>query len=173
MFCPISLMDFIRVIKKEEKFYVKKIEQMTEELVQRVIPNEYEMVDVEYVKEAGEMYLRILIDKDGGMTIDDCVELSGIIGSELDKKDYIKDAYNLEISSPGLDRTLKKDRDFVREKGKDVEVKLFKKDDNYGKEFVAVLEGLDENGSVVFRIDDNLVAFDKKEIAKINLYLEF
>lgn len=151
----------------------KKIEQMTEELVQRVIPNEYEMVDVEYVKEAGEMYLRILIDKDGGMTIDDCVELSGIIGSELDKKDYIKDAYNLEISSPGLDRTLKKDRDFVREKGKDVEVKLFKKDDNYGKEFVAVLEGLDENGSVVFRIDDNLVSFDKKEIAKINLYLEF
>lgn len=151
----------------------KKIEQMTEELVQRVIPNEYEMVDVEYVKEAGEMYLRILIDKDGGMTIDDCVELSGIIGSELDKKDYIKDAYNLEISSPGLDRTLKKDRDFVREKGKDVEVKLFKKDGNYGKEFVAVLEGLDENGSVVFRIDDNLVAFDKKEIAKINLYLEF
>lgn len=151
----------------------KKIEQMTEELVQRVIPNEYEMVDVEYVKEAGEMYLRILIDKDGGMTIDDCVELSGIIGSELDKKDYIKDAYNLEISSPGLDRTLKKDRDYVREKGKDVEVKLFKKDDNYGKEFIAVLEGLDENGSVVFRIDDNLVAFDKKEIAKINLYLEF
>lgn len=151
----------------------KKIEQMTEELVQRVIPNEYEMVDVEYVKEAGEMYLRILIDKDGGMTIDDCVELSGIIGSELDKKDYIKDAYNLEISSPGLDRTLKKDRDFVREKGKDVEVKLFKKDGNYGKEFVAVLEGLDENGSVVFRIDDNLVSFDKKEIAKINLYLEF
>ena len=151
----------------------KKIEQMTEELVQRVIPNEYEMVDVEYVKEAGEMYLRILRDKDGGMTIDDCVELSGIIGSELDKKDYIKDAYNLEISSPGLDRTLKKDRDYVREKGKDVEVKLFKKDDNYGKEFIAVLEGLDENGSVVFRIDDNLVAFDKKEIAKINLYLEF
>ena len=151
----------------------KKIEQMTEELVQLVIPNEYEMVDVEYVKEAGEMYLRILIDKDGGMTIDDCVELSGIIGSELDKKDYIKDAYNLEISSPGLDRTLKKDRDYVREKGKDVEVKLFKKDDNYGKEFIAVLEGLDENGSVVFRIDDNLVAFDKKEIAKINLYLEF
>lgn len=151
----------------------KKIEQMTEELVQRVIPNEYEMVDVEYVKEAGEMYLRILIDKDGGMTIDDCVELSGIIGSELDKKDYIKDAYNLEISSPGLDRTLKKDRDYVREKGKDVEVKLFKKDDNYGKEFIAVLEGLDENGNVVFKIDDDIVTFDKKEIAKINLYLEF
>lgn len=151
----------------------KKIEQMTEELVQLVIPNEYEMVDVEYVKEAGEMYLRILIDKDGGMTIDDCVELSGIIGSELDKKDYIKDSYNLEISSPGLDRTLKKDRDFVREKGKDVEVKLFKKDENYGKEFIAVLEGLDENGNVVFKIDDDIVTFDKKEIAKINLYLEF
>ena len=102
----------------------KKIEQITEELVLRVLPDEYEMVDVEYVKEAGEMYLRILIDKDSGMTIDDCVKLSGIIGDEIDKKDYIKDAYNLEISSPGLDRTLKKDRDFIREKGKDVEVKL-------------------------------------------------
>ncbi|EFM39465.1 hypothetical protein HMPREF0379_0764 [[Eubacterium] yurii subsp. margaretiae ATCC 43715] len=151
----------------------KKIEQITEELVLRVLPEEYEMVDVEYVKEAGEMYLRILIDKDGSMTIDDCVKLSGIIGDEIDKKDYIKDAYNLEISSPGLDRTLKKDRDFVREKGKDVEVKLFKKDEKYGKEFVAVLEGLDENGNVVFVIDEEVVSIDKKEIAKINLYLEF
>ena len=151
----------------------KKIEQTTEELVLKVLPDEYEMVDVEYVKEAGEMYLRILIDKDRGMTIDDCVKLSGIIGDEIDKKDYIKDAYNLEISSPGLDRTLKKDRDFVREKGKDVEVKLFKKDEKYGKEFVAVLEGLDEKGNVVFIIDEEIVSFDKKEIAKINLYLEF
>jgi len=151
----------------------KKIEQTTEELVLRVLPEEYEMVDVEYVKESGEMYLRILIDKNSGMTIDDCVKLSGIIGDEIDKKDYIKDAYNLEISSPGLDRTLKKDRDFIREKGKDVEVKLFKKDEKYGKEFVAVLEGLDENGNVVFKIDDDIVSFDKKEIAKINLYLEF
>ena len=151
----------------------KKIEQITEELVLRVLPKEYEMVDVEYVKEAGEMYLRILIDKDSGMTIDDCVKLSGIIGDEIDKKDYIKDAYNLEISSPGLDRTLKKDRDFIREKGKDVEVKLFKKDEKYGKEFIAILDGLDEEGNVVFIIDEDVVSFDKKEIAKINLYLEF
>ena len=123
----------------------KKIEQITEELVLKVLPKEYEMVDVEYVKEAGEMYLRILIDKDSGMTIDDCVKLSGIIGDEIDKKDYIKDAYNLEISSPGLDR----------------------------KEFIAILDGLDEKGNVVFIIDEDVVSFDKKEIAKINLYLEF
>ena len=107
------------------------------------------------------------------MTIDDCVKLSGIIGDEIDKKDYIKDTYNLEISSPGLDRTLKKDRDFIREKGKDVEVKLFKKDEKYGKEFIAILDGLDEKGNVVFIIDEDVVSFDKKEIAKINLYLEF
>ena len=92
----------------------KKIEQMTEDLVLRVLPDEYEMVDVEYVKENGEMYLRILIDKNGNMDIDDCVKLSHIIGDELDKDDYINDTYNLEISSPGLDRTLKKDRDFIR-----------------------------------------------------------
>ena len=121
----------------------KKIEQMTEDLVLRVLPDEYEMVDVEYVKENGE----------------------------IDKDDYINDTYNLEISSPGLDRTLKKDRDFIREKGKDVEVKLFKPLE-YGKDFIAILDGLDEQGNVMLDVNNNKFSLSKKDIAKINLYIE-
>ncbi|MGP1488297.1 MAG: ribosome maturation factor RimP [Peptoanaerobacter stomatis] len=150
----------------------KKIEQLTEKLVTDVISDEYELVDVEYVKENKEMYLRILIDKAGGMSIDDCEELSRIIGDKLDEDDFIEDSYYLEISSPGLDRTLKKDRDFIREAGKLVEVKLFKAIEKYGKEFVSKLNGLNGN-MVLLEIDGDLLEIDKKSIAKINLYIEF
>lgn len=150
----------------------KKIEQLTEKLVTDVISYEYELVDVEYVKENKEMYLRILIDKAGGMSIDDCEELSRIIGDKLDEDDFIDDSYYLEISSPGLDRTLKKDRDFIREVGKLVEVKLFKAIEKYGKEFVSKLNGLNGN-MVLLEIDGDLLEIDKKSIAKINLYIEF
>ncbi|EJU24032.1 hypothetical protein HMPREF1143_0556 [Peptoanaerobacter stomatis] len=150
----------------------KKIEQLTEKLVTDVISDEYELVDVEYVKENKEMYLRILIDKAGGMSIDDCEELSRIIGDKLDEDDFIDDSYYLEISSPGLDRTLKKDRDFIREAGKLVEVKLFKAIEKYGKEFVSKLNGLNGN-MVLLEIDGDLLEIDKKSIAKINLYIEF
>ena len=78
----------------------RKIEQLAEKLVTGVISDEYELVDVEYVKENKEMYLRILIDKAGGMGIDDCEELSRIIGDKLDEDDFIEDSYYLEISSP-------------------------------------------------------------------------
>ncbi len=150
----------------------KKIEQLTEKLVTDVISDEYELVDVEYVKENKEMYLRILIDKAGGMSIDDCEELSRIIGDKLDEDDFVDDSYYLEISSPGLDRTLKKDRDFIREAGKLVEVKLFKAIEKYGKEFVSKLNGLNGN-MVLLEIDGDLLEIDKKSIAKINLYIEF
>ena len=150
----------------------RKIEQLAEKLVTGVISDEYELVDVEYVKENKEMYLRILIDKAGGMSIDDCEELSRIIGDKLDEDDFIEDHYYLEISSPGLDRTLKKDRDFIREAGKLVEVKLFKAIEKYGKEFVSKLNGLNGN-MVLLDVDGDLLEIDKKSIAKINLYIEF
>ena len=150
----------------------RKIEQLAEKLVTGVISDEYELVDVEYVKENKEMYLRILIDKAGGMGIDDCEELSRIIGDKLDEDDFIDDSYYLEISSPGLDRTLKKDRDFIREAGKLVEVKLFKAIEKYGKEFVSKLNGLNGN-MVLLDVDGDLLEIDKKSIAKINLYIEF
>ena len=150
----------------------RKIEQLAEKLVTGVVSDEYELVDVEYVKENKEMYLRILIDKAGGMGIDDCEELSRIIGDKLDEDDFIEDSYYLEISSPGLDRTLKKDRDFIREAGKLVEVKLFKAIEKYGKEFVSKLNGLNGN-MVLLDVDGDLLEIDKKSIAKINLYIEF
>jgi len=150
----------------------RKIEQLAEKLVTGVISDEYELVDVEYVKENKEMYLRILIDKAGGMGIDDCEELSRIIGDKLDEDDFIEDSYYLEISSPGLDRILKKDRDFIREAGKLVEVKLFKAIEKYGKEFVSKLNGLNGN-MVLLDVDGDLLEIDKKSIAKINLYIEF
>lgn len=150
----------------------KKIEQLTEKLVEKIIDkNEYELVDVEYVKENSEMYLRILIDKEGKMSLDDCEKLSREIGDKLDEEDFIKDSYYLEVSSPGLDRTLKKDKDFKREIGKQVMVKLFKAID-IGKEFIATLEGLDENGNVLLDVNSNKYSIDKKSIAKINLYIE-
>lgn len=150
----------------------KKIEQQAQQLVEKIIDKDiYELVDVEYVKENSQMYLRILIDKDGKMTLEDCEKLSKDIGDKLDEEDFIQDSYYLEISSPGIDRTLKKDKDFEREKGKLVIVKLFKAID-MGKEFVAMLEGIDENKNILLDVDGKKISLEKKSIAKINLYVE-
>ena len=90
-------------------------ESKTEELVQPLVDkNKFELVDVEYVKEAGTNYLRVYIDKEGGITIDDCEIISRALSDLLDEKDYIDEAYILEVSSPGLGRPLRKDKDFAR-----------------------------------------------------------
>ncbi len=86
----------------------------------------YELVDVEYIKESGSYYLRIYIDKPGGITLDDCQIMSVAVSEKLDENDPIKEAYYLEVSSPGLDRPLKTDKDLKRNLGKDIEVKLYK-----------------------------------------------
>ena len=85
----------------------------------------YELVDVEFVKEGPSYYLRVYIDKEGGVTIEDCVKTSRALEKILDEKDPIEVAYTLEVSSPGLDRVLKKDKDFERFKGRVVDVKLY------------------------------------------------
>ena len=103
----------------------KSIESTIEELVQPIIDtNNFELVDVEYVKEAGEYYLRIFVDKEGGISLNECEVVSRALSEILDVKDPIKDNYYLEVSSPGLDRPLKKDKDFVRYQGRDVEINL-------------------------------------------------
>ena len=99
----------------------------TEELVMPIIEeNHFELIDVEYVKEGANWYLRVYADKEGGINIDDCVLISHALEEKLDAEDFIKDAYILEVSSPGLDRPLKKDKDFKRNLGKSVEGKLFR-----------------------------------------------
>ena len=102
------------------------IEELVGEMVLLLLDGTgLELVDVEYVKEK-DWYLRIFIDKPEGISIDDCQELSGKIEAELDRRDMIPESYILEVSSPGLDRVLRKDQDFVREKGKMVDVSFYK-----------------------------------------------
>ncbi len=125
-----------------------------------------ELVDVEYVKEH-DWYLRIFIDKEGGIEIDDCQQLSEKVEEVLDKKDIIKDSYILEVSSPGLDRVLKKDKDFVREKGKKVDVTLYAPLDGE-KLIVGVLEGKSDSELI---LEDRSIALDK--IAQVRLHIDF
>lgn len=101
-------------------------EVRAEALVQPILSEHgFELVDVEYVKEAGNWYLRAYIDKEGGITINDCETVSRAFSDELDKADFIEDAYILEVSSPGLTRPLKKEKDYERNLGKMVEFRLF------------------------------------------------
>lgn len=151
----------------------KSTEAMIEELVLPITnENNIEIVDVEYVKEAGEYYLRIFIDKDGGVSLNDCEVVTRAINPILDEKDPIKENYFLEVSSPGLDRPLKKEKDFVRYAGRDVEVKLYKPINGL-KHFEAELVELDENKVVKLIVDGEEMEFDKKDIALIRLAVKF
>ena len=107
--------------KKEE--YEQKTEKLLEPIM---VKNNFELVDVEYVREGSNWFLRAYIDKEGGFTVDDCELVSRELSELLDAKDFIPDSYILEVSSPGLGRQLKKDKDFARSIGEDVEIKLYK-----------------------------------------------
>ncbi len=118
----------------------EEYEKKTEELVMPLIEeNNFELVDIEYVKEADRFYLRVYIDKEGGITIDDCEIISRTLEEKLDAKNFISDSYILEISSPGLGRPLKKEKDFERSIGKEVEIKLYRAI-NRQKDFEGVLK---------------------------------
>ena len=134
--------------------------------------NHFELVDVEYVKEAGTWYLRAYIDKEGGIAVDDCEVISRQLGDWLDKEDFIDDSYILEVSSPGLGRPLKKEKDFVRSMGKDVDVRLYRQL-NKQKEFTGALSAYDENTVTLTMEDGSLMVFEKPDIALIRLALDF
>ena len=105
----------------------QNIEQTVETYLKPILDeHNFELVDVEYVKEGTNWYLRVFIDKEGGITIDDCELVSRALEKILDKEDPIKNSYILEVSSPGLDRPLKKDSDFEKYKGRIVDIKLYK-----------------------------------------------
>lgn len=148
-----------------------EIEQHCTDLVVPIIEeNNFELVDVEYVKEGSDYYLRVYADKEGGINIDDCVLISRALEAKLDEADKIKDAYILEVSSPGLTRPLKKEKDFKRSLGKLVEIKLYKQY-NGTKEFVGVLENFDENTITIMNDDDNHeeISFNRNDISMIRL----
>ena len=132
----------------------------------------FELVDVEYVREAGTWYLRAYIDKEGGIAVDDCEVISRKLGEWLDKEDFIDESYILEVSSPGLGRPLKKEKDFIRTMGKDVDVRLYRQIAKQ-KEFTGALSAYDENTVTLTMEDGSLMVFEKPDIALIRLALDF
>ncbi len=148
------------------------IEKRTEELVTPIIEEgNFELVDVEYVKEGVNWYLRVYADKEGGINIDDCVFISRALEQKLDEENFLEDAYILEVSSPGLGRTLKKDKDFKRSLGEEVEIKLYKAIDKQ-KEFTGFLKSYDEK-NIVVDIEGEDFTFARKDIANIHLAIHF
>ena len=148
-------------------------EAKTEELLQPLVDaHGFELVDVEYVKEAGNWYLRAYIDKENGITVDDCEEVSRALSDLLDEEDFISENYILEVSSPGLGRPLKKEKDFVRSMGKDVDVRLYRQL-NKQKEFTGALSAYDENTVTLTMEDGSQMVFEKADIALIRLALDF
>ena len=155
-------------LSKREDF-----EQRTEELLIQILEKyEFELVDVEYVKEAGTWYLRAYIDKPGGIAINDCEVVSRELSDLLDQKDFIDDSYILEVSSPGLGRPLKKERDFARSIGAEVEIRTYRMVEGR-KEFTGVLEKYDSESVTVSYEDGTKQNFDRKEIALIRLAFDF
>ena len=155
-------------LSKREDF-----EQRTEDLLIPILEKyEFELVDVEYVKEAGTWYLRAYIDKPGGIAINDCEVVSRELSDLLDQKDFIDDSYILEVSSPGLGRPLKKERDFARSIGAEVEIRTYRMVEGR-KEFTGVLEEYDSESVTVSYEDGTKQNFDRKEIALIRLAFDF
>ncbi len=153
--------------RREE--YESKVEAWLLPLLEK---NQFELVDVEYVREAGIWYLRAYIDKEGGITVDDCEVVSRELGDWLDQKDFIEDSYILEVSSPGLGRPLKKEKDFARSLGKDVEVRLYRPI-NKQKEFTGTLKAYDADTVTLSMEDGNDLALAKSDIALIRLAFHF
>ena len=151
----------------------EQYEQLTEQLLQPIIDSHgFELVDVEYVKEAGTWYLRAYIDKPGGITVDDCEVVSRTFSDILDEKDYIEDTYIFEVSSPGLGRPLKKEKDFARSIGEEVEIRTYRAIDRQ-KEFIGILKEYDKDTVTIEYEDETTQVFERMEIALIRLALHF
>lgn len=147
-------------------------EKRTEELLAPIAEaNGVKIYDVEYVKEGSEYYLRSYIDKEGGVSIDDCESVSRALNEVLDREDFIDGSYIMEVSSPGLGRVLKKDRHLEYSLGEEVEVKLFKPL-NGSKDFEGVLKAYDKD-TVTIETAGTDNTFNRKEIAIIRLKLDF
>ena len=148
-------------------------EQQTETLLLPIVEKYgFELVDVEYVKEGSLWYLRAYIDKPGGITVDDCEAVSRAFSDILDEKDYIEDSYIFEVSSPGLGRPLKKEKDFKRSIGEEVEIRTYRAIDRQ-KEFIGFLKAYDEDTVTLEYDDETTQVFERKDIALIRLALDF
>ena len=142
-------------------------EARTESLILPVLEEKnFELVDVEYVKEGGTYYLRAYIDKEGGITINDCEYVARIMNEILDREDFIPDSYTFEVSSPGLGRPLKKEKDYIRNMGKDVEIRTYRAFDRC-KEFVGTLKAYDKDSVTITGENGSDRTFLRADIALI------
>ena len=160
----------------------QEYEEKTEELLLPILEKyRYDLVDVEFVKEAGSWHLRAYIDKEGGITIDDLTTVNHELSDRLDEQDFIEESYILEVSSPGFLRPFKKPKDFLRNIGNDVELKLFSPvtweegGKRYSdKEFVGILKDYQEETSMVtIGFDDRDMEVSVKDIALIRQSIDF
>ena len=148
-------------------------ETRTEELITPILDRmNFELVDVEYVKEGGTWYLRAYIDKEGGITVNDCEAVAREMNEILDREDYVEDSYVFEVSSPGLGRPLKKEKDYIRSMGKEVEIRTYRAI-NREKEFYGILSAYDENTVTIKTEDGTEMTFEKSDIALIRLAFDF
>ena len=141
------------------------IESKVEKLLEDIIKNlGYELYDVRYEKEGKDYYLRIIIDKLEGVNINDCETVNNAINDILDEADYIKEQYFLEVSSPGLERILRKNKHFTSQIGNEISIKLFKPIEKT-KELVGILESFNETEGIILKVDDKVFKIDFKDIA--------
>ncbi|MCF2642269.1 MAG: ribosome maturation factor RimP [Lachnospiraceae bacterium] len=148
-------------------------EAKTEELILPILDEfHFELVDVEYVKEGGTWYLRAYIDKEGGITVNDCEDVSRKMNEILDREDYIDGSYIFEVSSPGLGRPLKKEKDYIRSMGKRLEIRTYRPI-NHEKEFYGVLKAYDADSVTIVTDEEEEMKFTKAEIALIRLAFDF
>ena len=148
-------------------------EAKTESLIMPILDRmNFELVDVEYVKEGGTWYLRAYIDKEGGITVNDCENVAREMNVLLDEEDFIPDAYVFEVSSPGLGRPLKKEKDYIRNMGKELEIRTYKAI-NRCKEFYGLLKAYDKDTVTIETEDGETIIFNKSEIALIRQAIDF
>ncbi len=151
----------------------RKIEDVVYEIALPIAArHSFELVDVEYVKEGANWYLRVYIDKPGGIMIDDCQAVSEELSDRIDELDPIESSYFLEVSSPGLERPLKKDKDFEKFKGNLVEVKVFQPIDGK-KVFEGELVGLVDNRISINQDGKNILEFDRDKVASVKRVIRF
>lgn len=148
-------------------------EARTEKLIQPILEKlNFELVDVEYVKEGSVWYLRAYIDKEGGITVNDCETVAREMNDLLDVEDFIPDSYTFEVSSPGLGRPLKKEKDYVRNMGKEVEIRTYRAIDRC-KEFYGNLSAYDKDSVTIETEEGKPMSFARTEIALIRQAVHF
>ena len=149
-----------------------RIEEQVQSLLEPIIVNlGYELYDVMYLKEGKDYYLRIFIDQESGIGIEDCEKVNEAINDILDEKDLIPDSYFLEVSSPGIERLLRKKKHFLNNIGKEVVVKLYRPIDKK-REFVGILKSF-ENDKMTLEVEKEILTFELKDIVSVNTVFNF